>query len=144
MLISLSAGKRCNLNFKRTSRGGDAVNLRTGIDLTAVNRIESVLRRFEGKFKKRFFPEIQDNSDLPAETYAGLWAAKEAVFKAIGRGYRWSGVTIEYESSGRPIVRVDYQEARLTETTIPREADWDCSITHDGGLALAFAACTWS
>ncbi len=121
--------------------------LRTGIDATSIDRIESVLERFEEKFQKRFFREHLDESgnlpELPPRTYAGLWAAKEAVFKAIGRGYRWMGVEINYEPSGRPVVQIDYKKARLEETVIPREAEWDCSITHDGGLAIAFAACRW-
>lgn len=120
------------------------MTLRTGIDVTSVDRIESVLNRYEDKFKKRFFSEFNSYTDFPAETYAGLWAVKEAVFKAIGHGFRWSGVVIDYERSGRPIVTVDYEEARLEETTIPPHADWDCSISHDGGLAIAFAACYWS
>jgi len=121
--------------------------LRTGVDVTSVDRIQSVLNRFEDKFKERFFEEVVEELDpdasLPPQTYAGLWAAKEAVFKAIGRGFRWQGVRIGYEASGRPYVTVDYDRARLDSTPIPGDAEWDISITHDRGIAIAFAACTW-
>lgn len=116
--------------------------LRTGVDLTSLQRIETVLRRHGDRFPERFFPGLEEDS-LSTETYAGLWAVKEAAFKAIGRGYRWSGVRVDHEPSGRPFLEVDYEEARLAETPIPPEADWDCSISHDGGIAVAFAACYW-
>lgn len=122
--------------------------IRTGIDVTGVDRIQNVLKRYGGHFRERFFPHFEeqhdDTSGIPARTYAGLWAAKEAVFKAIGRGYRWSGVFIDHESSGRPYVRIISEEARLDSTIIPPDAEWDCSITHDADLALATATCYWS
>lgn len=118
--------------------------LRTGIDITPVNRVRSVLENYPDRFPSKYFPEI-DPSDkqLSAETYAGIWAAKEAVFKVLGRGYRWNGVEIRYEKTGRPFVKIHHDRARLDDTPIPPEAEWDCSITHDGGLALAFAVSSW-
>lgn len=119
------------------------MSLRTGIDLASVDRIESVIQRFGDKFLERFFPEIDPDGELPARTYAGFWAVKEAAFKAIGSGYRWKGVRIDHEPSGRPVLEVDYELARLDETPIPSGASWDCSISHDGGMAVALAACHW-
>lgn len=119
------------------------MSLRTGIDVASVDRVESVIRRFGNKFRERFFAEVETDAELPPRTYAGFWAVKEAAFKAIGRGYRWKGVRVDQEPSGRPFLEVDYEEARLGETPIPPEADWDCSISHDGGIAVAFAACYW-
>lgn len=116
--------------------------LRTGVDLTSVERIEFVLERHGPRFLRRFFPEVEEDS-LGAETCAGLWAVKEAAFKVIGAGSRWSGVRVDHEPSGRPYLEVDYERARLSETTIPLEAEWDCSISHDGGMAVATAACLW-
>lgn len=121
--------------------------IRTGIDITSVERIEATLDRFGRKFHEKYFAELRDDGthpELPAETYAGLWATKEAVFKAIGLGFRWSGVSVRYEQSGRPVLDVDYEAARLERSPIPRDADWDCSIAHDAGKAIAVAVCYWS
>lgn len=120
------------------------MSLRTGIDLTSIPRVESILNRYPERFHQKFFSEFDiENVDFPPETYAGLWAVKEAVFKVIGRGYRWKGVRVRYLPSGRPVVDVDYEDARLDETIISSSADWDCSITHDQDLAVAFAVCSW-
>lgn len=119
------------------------MSLRTGIDLASVDRVKAVIHRFGTKFTERFFPGVDPEADFSPQTYAGLWAVKEAAFKAIGRGSRWSGVRVDHEPSGRPLLQVDYEEARLGETVIPPEADWDCSISHDGGIAVGFAACHW-
>lgn len=122
--------------------------IRTGIDITAVDRIKATLETFGSRFHRKYFDEITDDDgsypELSAETYAGLWAAKEAAFKAIGLGYRWRGVTIQYESTGRPQLSVDYDEARMARSPIPPDADWDCSIAHDAGMAIAVVVCHWT
>lgn len=120
------------------------MSLRTGVDLTSVSRIRSVLKEFPERFPSKYFPELDLSEFVPSEeTYAGIWSVKEATFKVIGRGYRWSGIQVDYEPTGRPILQVDYVEARLDETPIPRQADWDCSIAHDAGLAIGFVVCKW-
>lgn len=122
--------------------------VRTGIDITAVDRIERILQRFGDRFHEKYFSEITGPDgaypDLAAETYAGLWATKEAAFKAIGRGYRWSGIHVSYEASGRPRLSVDYEKARLEQSPVPARADWDCSIAHDAGVAIGIVVCYWS
>lgn len=73
-----------------------------------------------------------------AERLAGLFAAKEAVAKALGTGFAGFGfadIEILAEENGRPT-------ARLTGgalNALPQPARIHVSITHDGGLALAFA-----
>ena len=119
------------------------MGLRTGIDVASVERIEDVTRRFGNKFLDRFFSEVHAEADPCSRTLAGLWAVKEAAFKAIGRGSRWNGVRVDHQPSGRPFLKVDYEKARLEDTVIPPDADWDCSISHDGGIAVAFVACYW-
>lgn len=124
------------------------MSIRTGIDLTSVERVESTLERFGPRFHRKYFPEITDGDNsvpyLPPETYAGLWAAKEAAFKAIGLGCRWRGVRIQYERTGRPDLTVDYEKARMDRSPIPRGAEWDCSISHDAGMAVAVVVCHWT
>lgn len=122
--------------------------IRTGIDVTDCSRIQSIAERFGLRFQQRYFPHITQKYSLSVtekpEVFAGLWAVKEAVFKALGRGFRWKGVEIGYRDSGRPYVQIHPEQARLENTPVPVEAEWDCSITHDSGLAIAFAACYWS
>lgn len=73
-----------------------------------------------------------------AERLAGMFAAKEAVAKALGTGFVGFGfadIEILAEPSGRPT-------ARLTGSalnTLSQPSRIHLSISHDGGLALAFA-----
>ena len=70
--------------------------------------------------------------------WRGLFAAKEAVAKALGTGFTGFGfadIEILPEENGRPT-------ARLTGgalNALPLPARIHVSISHDGGLALAFA-----
>ena len=121
--------------------------IRTGVDVTSISRVEELLDKYGEHFKQRFFslPEV-DYAESRADTgasYAGLWAAKEAVFKTLGKGKRWNDVIIHHEASGRPRVEVTERLINEPYVPIPPEADWDCSITHDGGIAVATAACVW-
>lgn len=124
------------------------MSIRTGIDVTSIDRVNVTLDKFGKHFHRKYFSEITNDDgsypELSAETYAGLWAAKEATFKVIGLGYRWEGVMIQYEQSGRPVLTVDYEKARMEASPIPPEADWDCSISHDGGIAVSVTVCHWS
>ena len=120
------------------------MGLRTGIDLTSIERIESVLEQFGERFHRKYFGNLESAyGDVSPRTYAGLWAVKEAAFKVAGGRCPATAVTVRYRSSGRPELHVDYDEASLEDSPIPRAADWDCSIAHDDGLAVAVAACTW-
>jgi holo-[acyl-carrier protein] synthase len=46
----------------------------------------------------------------PAEHFAGRWAAKEAVFRALGGAWKqgppWTDLEIRYDRRGKPTVRV--------------------------------------
>ncbi len=121
--------------------------LRTGIDVTHISRVRRLIEGYGDHFKQRFFPRHlakfgHDDYNHP-ETYAGMWAAKEAVFKVLGRGNRWTYVFIDHESSGRPRARIDEELLSLPGVGVPTGAEWDVTITHDGDLAIAFAACFW-
>ena len=67
-----------------------------------------------------------------------MFAAKEAVAKALGTGFTGFGfpdIEILADEKGRPVVNLYRGAALLAE-----DASVHLSISHDGGLALAFAA----
>lgn len=75
------------------------------------------------------------------EHLAGRFAAKEAVLKVLGtglaRGIAWTNVEIIREPSGRPSVQLHDRAADLAaELGI---TDWQLSISHVRGLAMASA-----
>jgi len=109
---------------------------RVGVDVAAIPRIVEAHRRFGSRFLHKFLSdrEIAYCGDSP-ERWAGRWAAKEAIGKAMPTGVprpRMRDVEILPSDDGRPHVRV----APAT-TLAGREVD--VSIAHDGHFAVAVA-----
>ena len=116
--------------------------MRSGVDIIETNRIS-----LEEKFISRIANEKEieylltyTNNQARRESLAGLWAVKEAIFKALGLG-RDSGVTFKnieifHEQSGRPYVKLNgialetFVSLNLTEIEV--------SISHTKNNAIAF------
>ena len=109
---------------------------RVGVDVAAIPRIAEAQRRFGDRFLRKFLSdrEIAYCGNSP-ERWAGRWAAKEAIGKAMPSGIprpRMRDVEILPSDDGRPQVQV----APATTLT-GREID--VSIAHDGHFAVAVA-----
>lgn len=119
-----------------------------GSDLIDIRRVEATLERFEGRFTRRVFTEIErqksDRRHLRAASYAKRFAAKEACAKALGTGIRagvfWRDMGVVNLASGRPTMRLTGGALnRLEEMTPPGcEARIHLTITDDHPLAQAF------
>jgi holo-[acyl-carrier protein] synthase len=112
-----------------------------GIDIIKVDRIRASLERFGARFSKRVLTvgEQRYVRDRP-ETFAGRWAAKEAVSKVLGLGVRgigWRDIEIERLPTGQPAVRLHGRAAaRAEQLGMDRIA---VSITHESDYAVAIA-----
>ena len=112
-----------------------------GIDIIKVDRIRAALERFGDRFSKRVLtiPEQRYVRARP-ETFAGRWAAKEAVSKVLGLGVRgigWRDIEIERMPTGQPAVRLHGRAAaRAEQLGMDRIA---VSITHESDYAVAIA-----
>ena len=109
---------------------------RVGVDVAAIPRIADAQKRFGSRFLRKFLSdrEIAYCGDSP-ERWAGRWAAKEAIGKAMPSGVprpRMRDVEILPSSDGRPHVQVA-PATTLTGRTV------DVSIAHDGHFAVAVA-----
>jgi holo-[acyl-carrier protein] synthase len=63
-----------------------------GIDIIKVDRIRASIERFGERFSRRVLtPSEQRYVRMRPETFAGRWAAKEAVSKVLGLGVRGIG-----------------------------------------------------
>jgi holo-[acyl-carrier-protein] synthase len=112
------------------------VTPRVGVDVAAIPRIAEAQKRFGDRFLRKFLTdrEIEYCGGSP-ERWAGRWAAKEAIGKAMPSGVvrpSMRDVEILPSGDGRPHVRV----APATTLT-GREVD--VSIAHDGHFAVAVA-----
>ena len=85
-----------------------------GIDLADIPRIRKAIERYGDRFLSRIFTpwEIQYclSKINPELSFAGRFAVKEAVFKAIGTGFaegvKWTSVEVVNDKSGQPQVRL--------------------------------------
>ncbi len=116
-----------------------------GIDLVDFPRIEEMINRHEERFLDRIFTKSEqsyaDSKKNRIEKYAGRFAAKEAVLKLIGTGWRgkiaWTDIEIVTSSSGQPQVILDgevkiiAQKLGISQISI--------SITHTANFAIASA-----
>jgi holo-[acyl-carrier-protein] synthase len=112
------------------------VTPRVGVDVAAIPRLEEAHRRFGNRFLQKFLSEREIAYCAgSAERWAGRWAAKEAIGKAMPAGVArpWMRqVEILPSEDGRPHVRVD------SGTTLTGK-EVDVSIAHDGHFAVAVA-----
>jgi holo-[acyl-carrier protein] synthase len=112
-----------------------------GIDIIKVARIRAALGRFGARFSARVLTPAERAyvRDRP-ETFAGRWAAKEAVSKVLGLGVRgigWKEIEIERLPTGQPAVRLHDRAARRAEQLgMARIA---VSISHEDDYAVAIA-----
>ena len=112
-----------------------------GIDIIRVERIRATLERHGERFSRRVLTERERRyvRDRP-ETFAGRWAAKEAVSKVLGLGVRgigWQDIEIERMPTGQPAVRLHGRAAaRAEQLGMGRIA---ISITHEREFAVAIA-----
>jgi holo-[acyl-carrier protein] synthase len=116
-----------------------------GTDIIECLRIAQMIQRHGEQFINRVYTphEIQYCQARKQSTqhYAGRWAAKEAILKALGTGWRrgisWRDVEIRTEQSGKPYVvlrggaREVCNELGIAEVLI--------SISHCRSHATAYA-----
>ena len=112
--------------------------MRVGVDLIEIERIRRALERYPG-FRERCFTEAEraycDSRANPAQSYAGRFAGKEAVGKALGIGVRFTWKEIEIAGRPKPGVRLSGRTAAWAERTGAGEID--LSMTHSRELAAA-------
>ena len=104
--------------------------LRIGCDLVAIKEFET--RLFMGGIsvlETLFWPA--EYQGQPLETLAGIFAAKEAVCKALSLppGH-WLDVCVEHNPSGEPVIVLMSHAVNVETISV--------SIAHAGDYALAF------
>ncbi len=110
--------------------------LETGVDIVEIQRIEETVRRHGDRFSKRVFTEGELlQSRGRAESLAARFAAKEAVFKALGSRVGWRQVEVERGPTGKPTLLLHGQAAELARKLGLRS--WSVSLSHSRQYAVA-------
>lgn len=116
-----------------------------GIDLVEVARIERVWKQHAARFLDRVYTVAEQHycvdSKVTPLRLAGRFAAKEAVLKVLGTGWRggieWTDIEVLPDPLGRPLCTLSGTTARLAAQL--GIADVLVSISHAGGFAMASA-----
>ena len=112
--------------------------MRIGLDLIEIERVRRALERYP-RFRERCFTEAEraycDSRPNPAESYAGRFAGKEAVGKALGVGVRFTWKEIEIVGRPKPGVELSGRTRAAWERL--GRGEIDLSMTHSRALAAA-------
>lgn len=118
-----------------------------GTDIVEIARIEAALSRHQDRFLNRLLTDQErsywSEHGSRVESLAGLWAAKEAVAKALGTGFRQFGLTdleiIHDQLGGPQVILRGGADQRAQALGVCHVL---VSIAHSQGHATAFALAT--
>lgn len=117
-----------------------------GVDMIEVGRIERAVARWGEAFVGRIFtPAEAARARSGADRgprLAARFAAKEAVMKALGVGWRalaWREIEIAHDAAGRPEVRLHGAARRIAEARGITSVLVALSHTHEHAVANAVA-----
>jgi len=113
-----------------------------GVDLVKIDRIDKA-GKSQGGFLERVFTgrerEYCSKQKFPAQHFAGRFAAKEALLKAIGTGWsagvKWTDMEVLHGEGGGPIVNVTGRVKDLMDLKGVKQIL--LSYSHDAGYAVA-------
>ena len=118
----------------------------TGMDLVRIERIRRAIDLQDGAFRRRTFSEKEcayaEEGRDPSVRYAGMYAVKEAVFKAVAHGTRHGNFDYRIVETGHHADGSPYVEVRPALQKLLAEAgirQLHISITDEGDYAAAIA-----
>ena len=112
-----------------------------GVDQVDLNRVRKLLNKSKTKFEKRCFTQSEiiyaNRFNDPAKRLGARFAAKEAVMKSLGKGWRQlSWQDIEITGGGKPEVILHGKAKELaSELNIDNV---HVSLSHEENKAIAF------
>ncbi len=103
--------------------------IKAGLDIVYIPKIRRLMQN------KNFIRKVFHKSEIKnftAEHLAGIFAVKEAFFKALGKKINWHLIEIKKEKSGKPKINFSNEiKKNLKNTSI------EISISHEKDYAIA-------
>lgn len=123
-------------------------NLRVGVDLCSVARVEKILAKYPKKFLLRILTEAEREDFFKINSkksfvhkLAGRFAAKEAVAKVfrtgIGKELSFQDIEITKDTNNAPFVKLS-EKAKLLQDSL-NIMNIQISISHEETMVIAFA-----
>ncbi len=115
--------------------------IRVGCDLVSVAEVGRSIELFGQRYLRRVYTEAElaaCTGPTRVHRLAARFAAKEATAKVLGEldgPLPWHTIEVRADPSGRPELALSGHAAALA--TAQRLADFDVSLSHEGGLAMA-------
>ena len=118
-----------------------------GTDITECLRIARMIERHGEQFIDRVYTPVEtaycQSRKQSTQHFTGRWAAKEAILKAIGTGWRrgisWQDMEIRNDPNGRPVVTVRGGVQEVVERLGISEIRVSISHCHTHATAVAIA-----
>jgi holo-[acyl-carrier protein] synthase len=115
----------------------------TGVDIVEIVRLRNVIERLKDRFIARVFtPGEQQFCQVhrdPAPHFAARFAAKEALFKALGTGWAkgvtWLDVEVKRERQDAPVILLHGEAQRLSASLGAHRVH--LSLSHSDQWAVA-------
>ncbi|MFN7039507.1 MAG: holo-ACP synthase [Alphaproteobacteria bacterium] len=118
-----------------------------GTDVVQIPRIQKLLKKFGTKFVNKYFTEEEilisnsyTHSALYAAYFAKRFAAKEALVKAAGKGFRgirFKDISITKDSLGAPFINITGKAHKILFSS-NSNYQIHLSLSDDYPIALAF------
>ncbi|MFA7408363.1 MAG: holo-ACP synthase [Anaerolineaceae bacterium] len=115
--------------------------LHSGIDIIEISRLDQINPAIRARFIRRVYTasEIAQANDR-TDALTGIFAAKEAVSKALGTGIgrvHWQDIEVLHLPTGQPVVHL-HGQAKIVAEQLGIHT-WSVSISHDRDKAIALA-----
>jgi holo-[acyl-carrier protein] synthase len=119
--------------------------LGTGVDIVEIVRFRKILDRSKERFIQRVFTPGEQEFCLahhdPAPYFAVRFAAKEAVFKALGTGWAkgvtWLDVEVQRQNPEAPVIVLHGEARKLSAMKGARFVHLSLSHTENWAVATA-------
>ena len=124
------------------------MQIRQGIDIVSVKRLEAVVRRHGDRFLDRIFtPEERaycEEKRYKFEHYAARFAAKEAMMKAMEirrqNRFRFREIEVRRRPTGKPEIYLSHESRSLFR--VSKAAQIELSMAHERNYAVSFVVLT--
>ena len=116
------------------------MKIEAGTDIVEISRIKESIEKYGNKFLEKVYTPnevkyCEAKNINKYESYAGRFAAKEAIFKSISHNLdkeiSWKDIEIINESNGKPLAKINLEVDKLEAISI--------SISHSKENAIAYA-----